>query len=346
MKIAFIDRDGTIIFEPPDTKKIDSLDKLRVLPNAICGLKKLLVEGYKLVMVSNQNGIGTANFPPANFEIPQNKLLELLKNEDVKFYKVFICPHLPKQNCLCRKPEIGLVKDFLKDEKIDLENSFMLGDRSTDLKFARNIGVTGFKMLTNSSFPRMAFLSRKTSETDIQIMVNLDGCGNYKVDTGVKFLDHMLEQFSKHSLVDLYIKATGDLKIDEHHIVEDVALVLGQALNQALGEKIGIKRYGFCLPMDDTLVEVALDLSGRPYLVFNAKFRREKVGDLSTELVEHFFRSLSDSLRLNIHINVRYSRNDHHQIEAIFKSFARSFRLAVEQDLRLSDQIPSTKGTL
>lgn len=346
MKIAFLDRDGTLIFEPLDTKKIDSLDRLKILPGVINGLKKLLDDGFKLVLVSNQNGIGTKDFPEEDFRIPQNKFLEILKNEGIEFYKIFVCPHLPNVGCDCRKPKTGLVKNFVKSEEIDFEKSFMLGDRDTDLEFARNIGVLGFKMVTNSTFPRMAFVSRKTSETDIYIAANLDGCGNYKIDTGVKFLDHMLEQFSKHSLVDLFIKANGDLKIDEHHTVEDVAIVLGQVLNLALGGRNGLERYAFTLPMDDTLVEVALDLGGRTYLVFNAEFKREMVGDLPTELVEHFFRSMSESLRSNIHINVRYSRNEHHQIEAIFKAFARAFRLAVKVDRCLADQLPSTKGIL
>jgi imidazoleglycerol-phosphate dehydratase/histidinol-phosphatase len=346
MKIAFLDRDGTLIFEPPDTKRIDSLDRLRVLPGVVKGLKKLLVEGFKLVLVSNQNGIGTEEFSEESFVVPQERFLELLRNEGIEFYKIFVCPHLPEVNCLCRKPKIGLVEEFIRSENVDLENSFMLGDRATDIEFAKNIGVAGFRMMTNSVFPRMAFVSRKTAETNVSMMVNLDGIGNYEIDTGVKFLDHMLEQFSKHSLVDLFISAQGDLDVDEHHTVEDVAVVLGQVLNEALGEKRGLRRYAFTLPMDDTLVEVALDLGGRTYLVFNADFKREKVGDLPTELVEHFFRSLSESLRSNIHINVRYSRNEHHQIEAIFKAFAKTFRLAAEVDERLSDQLPSTKGIL
>lgn len=346
MKVAFLDRDGTLLFEPVDTKKIDSLERLKILPGVLDGLKNLLAEGYRLVMVSNQNGIGTENFPVENFRIPQEKFLELLKKEGIEFYKVFVCPDMPEDNCLCRKPKTGLVDEFIRSEKVDLKNSFMLGDRATDIEFANNIGVAGFRMMTNSVFPRMAFVCRKTAETDICMMVNLDGCGNYKIDTGVKFLDHMLEQFSKHSLVDLFIRADGDLLVDEHHTVEDVAMVLGQILNKALGERRGVRRYAFTLPMDDTMVELALDLGGRTYLVFNAKFMREKVGDLPTELVEHFFRSLSESLRSNIHINVRYSRNEHHQIEAIFKAFARTFRLAAELDERLTDQLPSTKGIL
>ncbi len=346
MKIAFLDRDGTLIYEPQDTGKIDSLDRLKILPGMIDGLRNLLADGYKLVMVSNQNGIGTEEFPLKSFEIPQQEFLKILSSEGVEFYKIFVCPHKLVDGCVCRKPKIGLVEEFVMSEKIDFDKSFMLGDRQTDIEFAKNLGVVGFKMITNAKFPRMASVSRKTNETDISIVANLDGCGNYKIDTGVKFLDHMLEQFSKHSLVDLVLKAEGDLKIDEHHTVEDVAIVLGQVLAKALGAKRALRRYAFTLPMDDTLVEVAIDLGGRPYLVFNADFAREKVGDLATELVEHFFRTLCDNLRSNIHINVRYSRNEHHQIEAIFKGFARAFRLAIETDERLTDQLPSTKGIL
>lgn len=346
MKIAFLDRDGALIFEPPDSKRIDSLGKLRILPDVVSGLKNLLADDYKLVLVSNQNGIGSKDFPIESFQIPQEKFLEILRNQRVEFYKIFVCPHLVEDECICRKPKTGLVDSFIRSEKIDFEKSFMLGDRESDMEFARNIGVPGFKMMTNSRFPRIASVIRKTSETDVFVMANLDGCGNYQIDTGLKFLDHMLEQFSKHSLVDLVVKTRGDLQIDEHHTVEDVAIVLGQVLNKALGERNGLNRYAFTLPMDDTLVDVALDLGGRTYLVFDAEFKREKVGDLPTELVEHFFRSVSAFLRANIHINVRYTRNEHHQIEAIFKAFARAFRLAVEVDERLSDQLPTTKGIL
>lgn len=346
MKIAFIDRDGTLIYEPPDTKQIDSVEKLKILPGVIEGLKKLLLQGFKLVMVSNQNGIGTTSFSKKNFEKPQNKLLDMFQNEGIEFYKIFICPHVERDNCSCRKPKIGLVSDFMKNEMIDKEQSFVIGDRKTDQEFANNIGLSYVRMETNGRFPRIGSVKRETSETSISVFLNLDGTGMYQINTGLNFLNHMLEQFSKHSLIDLFIKAKGDLEIDEHHTAEDTALALGEALTNALGTKKGIKRYGFLLPMDDTLAEVALDLGGRPYLVFNCDFKRERVGDLPTELIEHFLKSLSDALKANIHINVRYSRNEHHKIEAIFKAFAKAMRMACEFDTRLKNSLPSTKGIL
>lgn len=343
-KIAFLDRDGTLIFEPPDTKQIDSVNLLQILPGVVDGLKNLIAQGFSLAMVSNQNGIGTKSFPKKNFEAPQEKLLEILKKEGIKFDKIFICPHIPEKQCECRKPKIGLVKKMIKT--VDMKNSLMIGDRDTDLTFAKNLGLPFFRMSTNSRFPRIGIMQRTTKETEIKTAVNLDGIGTFQVDTGLGFFNHMLEQFSKHSLIDLTIKAKGDLQIDEHHTVEDTALVLGEALSLALGNKMGIRRYGFLLPMDDTLTEVAIDLCGRPYLVFNAKFKREQVGDLPTELVKHFFRSLADSLKANIHINVRYSENEHHMIESIFKAFAKCIKMAAEQDPRMKNILPSTKGAL
>lgn len=345
MKIAFIDRDGTLIYEPPDTKRIDSVEKLKILPGVFEGLKNLMTQGYKLVMVSNQDGVGTQAFPKKNFEKPQKEFLKRLAREGIEFYKIFICSHRKKDNCDCRKPKIGLVKTFLKKEPIDKNLSFMIGDRQTDEIFGRNISVKTFRMETNGRFPRIGAASRKTSETSISVLANLDGNGVFQIDTGINFFNHMLEQFSKHSLIDLFLAAKGDLQIDEHHTIEDTALVLGEALSKALWARTGIRRYGFLLPMDDSLVEVALDL-GRPYLVFNADFKREKVGDLPTEMVEHFFKSLSDALRANIHISVRYSRNEHHKIEAIFKAFAKALRMAIEIDPRLKNALPSTKGIL
>lgn len=346
MKIAFLDRDGTLIFEPPDTKRIDSVEKLKILPGVFEGLKNLMTEGYKLVMVSNQDGVGTRAFPKKNFGKPQMEFLKRLAREGIEFYKIFVCPHSKKDNCSCRKPKIGLIETFIKKEAIDKNLSFMIGDRKTDEAFGRNIGVKTFRIKTNSRFPRISAASRKTSETSVSVLANLDGNGEFQIDTGINFFNHMLEQFAKHSLVDLYIKVQGDLEIDEHHTVEDTALTLGRALSNALLEKRGIRRYGFLLPMDDTLVEVAIDLGGRPYLVFNCDFKREKVGDLPTELVEHFFKSLSDELKANIHINVRYGRNEHHKIEAIFKAFAKALRQAVEKDPRLKGALPTTKGIL
>ncbi len=344
MKIAFIDRDGVIINEPQDTFQVDSLEKLIILPNATRVMKRLINEGYKLVMVSNQNGIGTLSFPTENFEIPQNELLRQLKEQGVTFYKVFVCPHFAKNNCDCRKPKTGLVDDFLGDAEIDFAKSFMVGDRETDMQFAKNIGVRGFKKNTNSPFNRIASVQRTTTETDIFCQVNLDGEGNYQISTGLSFFDHMLEQIVKNSLMDITIDAKGDLQIDEHHTVEDTALVLGETIAKALDDFKAIERYGFTLPMDEALAEVVIDLGGRPNLVFNADFKREFVGDLPTELIKHFFKSLSDNLRATIHINLKAGENDHHKIEAIFKAFGRALRFAIEQNERY--KLPSTKGLI
>ncbi len=343
-KIAFIDRDGTLIFEPPKTKQVDDVKLLSILPGVIDGLKNLIAQGYSLVMVSNQNGIGTKNFPKKSFEAPQKKLLEILKKEGILFSEIFVCPHMPEEKCPCRKPKIGLVKNLIK--AVDLKDSLMIGDRDTDGEFAKNLGIPFFRMTTNRRFPRVGIVRRTTKETDIEVSVNLDGTGNFQIETGLGFFNHMLEQFSKHSLIDLKLSAKGDLQIDEHHTVEDTGIALGEALAMALGSKRGIRRYSFLLPMDDTLSEVALDLGGRQYLVFNSTFKREMVGDLPTEMVKHFFRSLAESLKANIHINVRYSENEHHQIESIFKAFARCMKIAVEEDPRMAGILPSTKGAL
>ncbi len=297
-------------------------------------------------MVSNQDGLGTKSFPTVDFEAVQSRLLEILQGEGISFSETFICPHFEIDKCNCRKPKTGLLEKFLSTEPIDLEKSFVVGDRKSDEELAKNLGVKFYQVEVNGSFPRLGSIERNTQETGVFIRCNLDGQGIFNIDTGVNFFNHMLEQFSKHSLVDLDIKATGDLKVDDHHTIEDVGLSLGQALLQALGDRKGIKRYGFLLPMDDTLVEVAIDLGGRPYLVFNCDFKREKVGDLPTEMVEHFFRSVAESLKANIHINVKYSKNEHHKIEAIFKAFAKSIRMAVEADSRQKDKLPSTKGIL
>lgn len=346
LKIAFLDRDGVLIYEPQDTKQIDSLEKLEILLNVIDGLKILLNSGYKLVMVSNQDGLGTKSFPTRDFEVVQNKLLEILKEQGISFYEIFICPHFTKDKCNCRKPKTGLLKKFLEEENIDIEKSLVVGDRKSDEELAKNIGVRFYQCEVNGTFPRLATIERKTKETEVSISCNLDGQGTFSIDTGINFFNHILEQLSKHSLVDLDIQANGDLKVDDHHTIEDVGITLGETLLKALGERKGIRRYGFLLPMDDTLVEVAIDLGGRPYLVFNCDFKREKVGDLPTEMVEHFFRSVAESLKANIHINVKYSKNEHHEIEAIFKAFAKSLRMAVEADYRQKNKLPSTKGIL
>lgn len=346
IRVAFLDRDGTLIHEPEDTRQVDSVRRLRILPGVVEGLKRLQEEGYRLVMVTNQDGLGTRRYPKSAFLAPQDKLLHSLKKEGIAFYRIFVCPHLETNRCSCRKPKPGLVSEFLSSQAVDRGKSFVLGDRPTDAEFARNIGVRGFLMETNRPFPRLASVERVTRETSVFVQCNLDGRGNDQVDTGLGFLNHLLEQFSKHSLIDLTVGAHGDLHVDEHHTVEDVALVLGQALARALGGRGGIKRFGFLVPLDDSLAEVALDLGGRPYFVFQGSFRRAVIGDLPTELVEHFLRSLSDSLKANLHVRIRYGKNDHHKAEAVFKALARAFRMAVERDPRLRQEVPSTKGVL
>jgi len=343
-KCAFLDRDGTLIFEPQDDFQIDSIEKLKILDGVIEGLKSLIDSGYSLVMVSNQNGIGTDSFPKEDFEKPQARMLEIFEENGIVFDEIFICPHFASDNCDCRKPKTKLVDGFMDD--VDLENSFMCGDRDTDREFGENLGIAYVPMECNGVFPRIADLERKTSETDIKIFLNLDGSGKYEIDTGIGFLDHMLELFSKHSLIDLKVKCDGDLKVDEHHSVEDVGIVLGQAINTALTSRIGVERYGFLLPMDESLAEVAVDLGGRSYLVWNAEFKREMIGDMPTELFEEFFRAVADNLKANIHVNLRYGKNEHHMIEGIFKAFARALKMAISRDERAKNLLASTKGRL
>lgn len=353
-KYAILDRDGTLIFEPQDTFQIDSVEKLEILPGVIQGLKRLANNGYKFVMVSNQDGLGTFSFPLKMFNGPQNKMLKIFKKNGIEFEEIFICPHFEGEDCDCRKPKIGLFIEFLKKAEIDVVKSFVCGDRDSDKKLAENLGLRFVRADLNGDFSkivsevlgRSAKIVRKTNETDISVEVNLDGTGVYDVKTGIGFFDHMLELFSKHSLIDLRIKATGDLRVDEHHTIEDVGIALGQALAQSLNSKKGIRRYGFLLPMDESLAEVALDLGGRPYLVWNVEFKRERIGDMPTELFEDFFKALSDNLLANIHVNLRYGRNEHHVAEAIFKTFAKALRFAADEDPRACDLIPSTKGKL
>lgn len=352
-KVLFIDRDGTLIVEPPD-QQIDSLPKLALIDGVIPALLRLRDAGYTFVMVSNQDGRGTASFPEESFREPHEFLLRLLASQGIRFEAEFICPHFPKDNCECRKPKLGLLRDYLRDTPIDRDNSYVIGDRDTDLELARNIGIGGLRIggtdgetwdtiaerLTRRD--RRAQTSRKTKETDIQITVNLDRESPIHVATGLGFFDHMLEQIAKHGGFSLQLTCKGDLHIDEHHTVEDCALALGQALKAALGDKRGIHRYGFLLPMDEALAQVAIDLSGRPYFVFEGAFGRDSVGQLPTELVPHFFRSLAETLGAAINIKVE-GDNTHHMIEACFKAVGRTLR----QAFRITDtELPSTKGTL
>lgn len=361
--VIFLDRDGTIIKEPADWQ-IDTLEKLEFIPGAIHGLRALLDRGYELIMVTNQDGLGTSSYPASAWETVQGKILKTLEGEGIRFAEVFVCPHTQSDNCDCRKPKLGLLTGYLQQNSIDLSKSFVVGDRETDVQLAHNIGCKSIRLtgepssaadIIASTFGEVcnAILSthrslrveRKTNETAISIEVNLDGTGAYIIATGVGFFDHMLAQLSKHSMIDMNIHVDGDLQVDEHHTVEDTGLALGDAIRQALGDKRGIERYGFLLPMDESLAQVALDISGRPYFAFEGTFEREKVGELPTELVEDFFRAFADGLRANLHIKVQ-GRNDHHKIEAIFKGVARSLKQAVAIDQRAAAVLPSTKGTL
>lgn len=364
-KYAFLDRDGTLIFEPQDTFRVDSVERLKVLDGVIDGLTKLRERGFKLVMVTNQNGVGTQSFPTEDFERPQARLLEIFKENFVYFDQIFVCPHLPEDNCDCRKPKTGLVDEFFAETDIDLTQSFVCGDRETDREFAEKLGIKYIPMECNGTFnpfpclPRIAYVKRDTSETQISLALNLDGTGKYEVDTDIGFLNHMLELFAKHGLFDLKITARGDTQYDDHHLIEDVGIVLGQAIKEAAGDKNGINRYGFMLlPMDEVLissevkfdnVELALatDLAGRYAFETNYQPIREKVNDLSTEMVKHFFKSLALNAEMNLHIQFLNSgENEHHRIEGIFKAFAKSLRMSLSYDERGKNLLPSTKGKL
>lgn len=339
-KIAFIDRDGLLIFEPTDTFQIDDLSQYKILPNVIQGLKQIQNAGYKLIMVTNQDGLGTSKYPIANFETIQNQLIQDLSLENIVVEQILICSHFEKDNCRCRKPKTGLITNI----QYDPNYSFVIGDRESDLKLAENLSLIGIKTITNQQFPRVAGITRTTKETNINLLINLDGTGKYKISTGINFFDHMLEQIALHSKVDILLDAKGDLQVDEHHLVEDTGICLGKAIAEAAKKYGPIQRYGFLLPMDECLCETAIDFCGRPTLVFNSEFKREKVGDLPTELVKEFFKSLTNNLNCALHINLKYGENDHHKIEAIFKSFSRSLRGAIKkEDI---NYLPSTKGII
>lgn len=354
--ILFVDRDGTLIEEPADFQ-IDSYAKLRFFTGVVPALLKLRDAGWQFVMVTNQDGLGTDAFPQADFDGPHALMLQLFESQGIVFRDIWIDRSFAADNLPTRKPNIGLALPLLKDRSIDWARSAMVGDRDTDMQFAQNLGIRGFQLRTPqfggawdwagiahalADAPRQAKVRRATKETTIEVELDLDASAEPQAATGLPFFDHMLEQVGKHAGVALTVRAQGDLHIDEHHTVEDTALALGHALREALGDKRGIGRYGFTLPMDETLASAALDLSGRPYLVFEGAFRRERVGDLPTELVPHFFRSLCDSAGLNLHLRVQ-GENDHHQVEACFKAFARALGQAVRRE---GSALPSTKGTL
>jgi len=348
-KIAFLDRDGTLIVEPRD-HQIDSIEKFRLVDAAIPALLRLQEAGYRFVMVSNQDGLGSKRYPKAKFDMVQKLLLGILESQGIGFESILICPHLPADRCACRKPALGLLDKYLADPGWDRSRSCVIGDRDTDLALAKAMGISGFKLGSwkqiariLTSQPRVGELRRDTKETQITAKVDLDGSGEARVRTGVGFFDHMLEQLAKHGGFDLELKVRGDLYVDEHHTVEDVALAIGGAMRRALGDKNGIGRYGFYLPMDDVSAKAALDLGGRPYFKFAGKFDRESVGGLPTEMVPHFFRSLAEALGANLHLTVE-SGNAHHMVEACFKAVARSLRMASAKNGK--GGLPSTKGVL
>jgi imidazoleglycerol-phosphate dehydratase/histidinol-phosphatase len=355
--ILFVDRDGTLIEEPPDFQ-IDTLEKVRLLPGVIGALTDLKQAGYRFVMVSNQDGLGSDRYPQERFERVQDFVLHLFSSQGIGFERIFICPHLAQEQCECRKPRTGLVTDYLQRHPIDLDRSAMVGDRETDLQFARNLGIRALRVRTPSEadpvptddwaavtralLSRRAALRRKTRETEIDVAIELDSSAPCQIHSGIGFFDHMLEQLAKHGAFALRLNCHGDLHIDEHHTVEDCALTIGEALRQALGNKAGIGRYGFLLAMDESSAQVAIDLSGRPYFVFEGTFGRDRVGELPTELVPHFFRSLAQSLGAALQIAVR-GENTHHMIEACFKGVGRALRPALRRE---GYDLPSTKGAL
>ena len=354
-RILFIDRDGTIIEEPAD-EQVDSLQKLRLLPGVIPALLELQRTGYRLVLVSNQDGLGTDSFPEPAFREPQDFLRNLLVSQGIEFDAEFFCPHFPGDGCDCRKPRTGLLTEFLAEHALDRKQSFVIGDRESDMQLAANLGLEGLRVRADGADgatwqaiverlcrpDRRSRVERRTRETQIEVEVGLDRTAPVTIATGIGFFDHMLEQVARHGGFALELSCKGDLEVDEHHTVEDCALALGQALREALGDKRGIARYGFLLAMDESQAQVAIDLSGRAYAVFEGSFGRESVGGLPTELVPHFFRSLADSLGAAIHVQVR-GENSHHMVEACFKGVGRTLRQAIRIE---GTELPSSKGVL
>ncbi|TYG35080.1 bifunctional histidinol-phosphatase/imidazoleglycerol-phosphate dehydratase HisB [Lonepinella koalarum] len=357
----FIDRDGTLIDEPKTDFQIDSLEKLKLEKNVIPALLKLK-DRYRFVIVSNQDGLGTDSFPKDSFDKPHNAMMEIFRSQGIEFDDVLICPHKPEEHCDCRKPQTKLLEKYIVRQLFDPASSFVIGDRATDVQLAENLGIRALQYhpeklnwdlisekllgepVTNIGErpPRYAEVVRKTKETDINVQVWLDETGVNQIKTGIGFFDHMLDQIATHGGFRMNVSCQGDLWIDEHHSVEDTALALGTALKQAIGDKRGIARFGFVLPMDECKAECALDLSGRPFIKFNAEFKRDKVGDFSTELTEHFFQSIAFTMLATLHLSVQ-GDNDHHKIESLFKVFGRTLRQAIRIE---SDVLPSSKGVL
>lgn len=376
-KVLFIDRDGTIVLEP-ENLQLDSLDKLEFYPKAFQYLAKIANElDYELAMVTNQDGLGTDNFPEDTFWPTQNFILRAFENEGVLFDEIFVDRSFPEENAPTRKPRTGMLTKYLNNPEYDLENSFVLGDRLTDVELAKNLGAKAIFMNDSDGAgsneisskreelnetivlqtmdwkkiyeflkleARSASITRKTNETDIYINLNLDGTGKSKIDTGIAFFDHMLDQISRHGQMDLEILVKGDLEVDEHHTIEDTAIALGEVFAKALGNKLGIERYGFCLPMDDCLAQAAIDFGGRNWLIWETEFKREMVGKMPTEMFYHFFKSFTDGAKANLNIKAE-GINEHHKIEAIFKAFAKAIKVAVKRDTEKMI-LPSTKGML
>ena len=377
-KVLFIDRDGTLVIEPPIDFQLDSLEKLEFYPKAFQYLGKIANElDFELVMVTNQDGLGTDSFPEHTFWPTQNFILRAFENEGVLFDEICVDRSFPEDNAPTRKPRTGMLTKYIDNPAYDLANSFVLGDRLTDVELAKNLGAKAIFMNTSEGAgsteiavkreeldeviilqtmdwkviyeflkleARSASIERKTNETDIHIKLNLDGTGKSKIETGIAFFDHMLDQIARHGQMDLEISVKGDLEVDEHHTIEDTAIALGEVFAKALGNKLGIERYGFCLPMDDCLSQVAIDFGGRNWLVWETEFKREMVGKMPTEMFYHFFKSFSDGAKANINIKAE-GTNEHHKIEAIFKAFAKAIKVAVKRDTEKMI-LPSTKGML
>lgn len=364
-KIIFLDRDGTIVVEPEIDKQLDSFDKLSFIPGVFKYLEKINNElGYDLVLVTNQDGLGTDSFPQDTFWPVQNFIIDSLSNEDISFLDILIDNSFEEQNLPTRKPGLGLVTKYINDSAIDLKSSFVIGDRETDLIFANNIGCNSIYFSESKSkidnsetisswkniyeylkgLERKSEFTRNTKETKIKLSMNLDGSGESNINTGLSFFDHMLDQLSKHALIDIDLTVDGDLNVDEHHTIEDTGILLGEAFNSLLSNKVGINRYGFVLPMDDCLAQCAIDFGGRNWIEWDADFKREKIGDMPTEMFFHFFKSFSDSAKANINIK-GIGNNEHHKIESIFKAFAKSIKSAIKKD-ESNMILPTTKGII
>lgn len=371
-KVLFIDRDGTLIREPQDDFQVDTLEKLEFMPGVFRNLYNIRKNlDYELVIVSNQDGLGTPAYPEKNFRLVQAKMLKAFENEGITFDDILIDKTFPEENAHTRKPRTGLLLKYLKED-YDLQNSFVIGDRNTDVDLAINLGsipvlyspdqaITEKNTGADKAIPRVArswdeiynivavdiriaHIERKTAETEIVVDLNLDGTGKFEIFTGLGFFDHMISQLARHSGCDLKVMVTGDLAVDEHHTIEDTALALGEAFYKAVGSKRGMERYGYALPMDDSMAQVLVDFGGRPWLVWNTEFKREKIGEMPTEMFLHFFKSFSDTARCNLNIKAE-GTNEHHKIEAIFKALARAIKMAIRRDV-FSTELPSTKGVL